>query len=139
MFAWQSVISLSQGLLDVPVRRLLPQGLQKKGTQPSSSTLRRAGNSMEYLRWWFLSRRLASMKLWRRRWTSAEKSGKMATLTFPKGILPFSLASLKAASWSLYLRNLAMNVWWVSSLGGGLAGMRCALSTTSVGEKASLP
>lgn len=43
--------------------------------------------------------------------TSAEKYGNIATLEFLRGLLPFSLAILKAASQSLKFRNLAINIW----------------------------
>lgn len=85
-------------------------GSSKKKSLPSLSTGRRAGKSMEYLRCRIRRLLFASMKPWRRRCTSAEKSGKMAILEFPRWMLPFSLATRSAASLSLKFKNFAMNV-----------------------------
>lgn len=81
----------------------------------------------------FLMRRhrLTSAKVLRLHCTSVEKSGKTATILFPKGILPLSL--LRQRIVSLKLRGGG------ALSGSGLPDIRCACSTTNVGENASLP
>lgn len=114
-------------------------GSSKEWALSSPSTWRLAGNSIAYFIFLMRRRLLTSINVHFLRCTSAKKSGKTATILFPKGMLPLSLLRQSISSLSLKLRNFAINVRGSALGGGSLPDRWCARSTTNVGENDSLP